>query len=325
MGELVMIEADAANANLVTELSLPRNSIVRKNNGAVTGTGPYVVTKWDGASKHMTLGANDQYWGGRPFLDSIEVEFGKNYRDQVMQLDLGKTDVAEITPEAIRPAQSGDRIVLTSQPEELMTLAFSRDAASNDERRLRSALAQSINTAALNNVIFQGGGEPTGALLPNWLSGYAFLFPTGGDIAAARRNVPRQEGALTLGYDPTDALARIIADRVVLNAHDAGILLQSSTSSATDIRLLRLELPSLDPQLALQELARQLQLPAPAFSNSSVAANYSAENSVLQTRRAIPLLHLRTAVATRPNVHGLAVRPDGTWNLSNVWLSAETP
>jgi hypothetical protein len=39
----------------------------------------------------------------------------------------------------------------------------------------------------------------------------------------------------------------------------------------------------------------------------------------------IPIVYLRTAVATRSNVHGLKLLPDGSWQLDNAWLSAETP
>src|SRR5262249_14989463 len=114
-------------------------------------------------------------------------------------------------------------------------------------------------------------------------------------------------------------------DRIQLNARDAGISLQSTSSATSDVRLVRLPVASLDPQVGLSELARQTHQPPPVFSNDSVSANYSAENILLQKQRLIPLLHLRAAVAVRPNVHGAVMRPDGTWNLRDVWLSPETP
>ncbi len=325
LGELVMVETDSPHPNLPAELALPRNSISRASAGMLIGTGPFTVTKWDTAAKHLSLSANNQYWAGRPFIDSVEIDTGKTYRDQMMLLDLGKADLVEIAPETMRSVQSGTRVVVASAPEELMALVFTRDAASSDDMKQRLALERSIDTTALNNVVFQSGGEPAGALLPNWLSGYAFLFPSGQTGAAGVREKLPSPPAWTLGYDASDAAGHIVADRVALNAKDAGITLQLVSSANADLRLTRFTLPSLVPQVSIAEFARQLHLPLPMFTDSSVTSSYSAENALLQTRRIIPLLHLRSALATRPNVRGLVIRPDGAWSLREAWLSPETP
>ena len=322
LGELVMIETGSPVPNLAAELALPRNGISRRHQGALIGTGPFTVAQWDPAKQHLTLQANDEYWGGRPYIDSIEADLGKNDRDQLMLMDLGKSDLVEVAPEDIRRAQSGNRVVKASQPAELLALFFTREAHSDDEIHLRNALAPSIDSAALNNVVFQSAGEPTGALLPNWLSGYGFVYPAGSD--ATRPRAPHSV-AWTLSCDASDPIARIAADRIVLNAKDAGITLQIVNSDTADIRLIKIPLPSADSATALDELARNFQLPAPNFANASLVSRYTAETASLQTRRAIPLVYLRTAVAFRSNVHGLKLLPDGSWQLDNVWLSAETP
>lgn len=324
LGDLVMIETDAPDAGVPAELSLPRNSIVRRGNGTIVGTGPFTIARWDATAKHLSLAANNQYWAGRPFIDSIEVDFAKSYRDQLMLLDLGKADLAEIAPEQIRAAQSSNRNVLTSMPEELVCLVFTRGPQSDSEVRLRTALARSIDTTALNNVIFQAGGEPAGALLPEWLSGYEFLFASGSEAGRPERSLqPRV--TLTLSYDSADPMARILVDRLSLNARDAGVNLQPAASDNADIRLVRVSLSSLTSQLDLVELARALQLAAPSIGDLSISSLYSAESALMQSHRVIPLLHLRSAIAFRPSIHELAVRPDGTWDLGNAWLSAETP
>ena len=329
LGDLVMIETSSPVPDLAAELALPRNSISRRSEGKLIGTGPFTVAQWDAVKQHLTLQANDQYWAGRPFIDSIEADFGKNNRDQLMLLDLGKSDLIAIGPEDIRRAQAGNRVVKVSQPAELLALLFDRDPQSDDETHMRNALALSIDSAALNNVVFQGGGDPSGALLPNWLSGYAFVFPGGGSAGtggtALRARTPQHIVSWTLSYDAADSVARIVADRILLNAKDAGITLQVSNSENADIHLVRLPLPSSDPEAALSELARDFQLSAPMFSGSSVASLYSAESTLLQTHRVVPIVHLRYAVALRPNVHGFKLSPDGTWQLDNVWLSSENP
>jgi peptide/nickel transport system substrate-binding protein len=326
-GETVMIETDSPAPNLPAELALARNGISRLSDGKLNGTGPFTLDLWD-AGKHVTLKANDQYWAGRPFLDSIEVDLGKNYQPQSVLFDLAKADVIEVAPENIHrmQAQAESRTVLGSQPAELMALIFARDPRSEDETNARDALAMSIDTTAVNNVVLQGGGEPAAALLPNWLSGYAFLFS-----AIAKREGARQERAQahrlppwTLGYDGSDPVARVVAERILLNARDAGIALQLTSSDTSDMRLIRIALASSEPNVALSELARTLQLPQPKFSNGP-ADLYSAEAALLQSRRVIPLLHLRSAVALRANVSDWRPSPISEWQIENVWLTAEKP
>src|ERR1700686_4579423 len=218
LGDLVMIETSSPVPNLAAELALPHNSISRRSEGKLIGTGPFTVLQWDAAKQHLTLQANDQYWAGRPFIDSIEADFGKNDRDELMLMDLGKSDLVEIAPEDIRRAQPGNRVVKASQPAELLALLFTHDAQSDDEIRMRNALALSIDSAALNNVVFQSAGNPSGALLPNWLSGYAFVFPRGDGVGpggtALRAKAPQHLATWTLNYNAADSIARIVADRI---------------------------------------------------------------------------------------------------------------
>jgi peptide/nickel transport system substrate-binding protein len=323
-GDTVIIETETPDPVLPTELALARHSIVRRSNGLI-GTGPFTIAQ-SNAGQRLALKANDQYWAGRPFVDSIDVEFGKNDRDQMMALDLGKADVVEVAPENIRRAQGENRVVVTSPPSELMALIFTADPGSDDEVHARNALASSIDTAALNNVVLQGGGEPTAALLPTWESGYGFVFTDStGNGAHLPQPAQKRSQRWAFSFDTSDPVARVIAQRLSLNARDAGITLDLNSSTTADLRLARIPLPSSEPHVALIELARVLQLPRPKFTNGSVAELYSAEKGLLRSHRVIPLLHLRSAVAARATVHDFRMSPDAMWRLENVWLSVEKP
>jgi peptide/nickel transport system substrate-binding protein len=323
-GDTVIIETETPDPDLPTELALARHSIARRSNGLI-GTGPFTIAQ-SNAGQRLALKANDQYWAGRPFVDSIDVEFGKNDRDQMMALDLGKADVVEVAPENIRRAQGENRVVVTSPPSELMALIFTADPGSDDEVHARNALASSIDTAALNNVVLQGGGEPTAALLPTWESGYGFVFTDStGNGAHLPQPAQKRSQRWAFSFDTSDPVARVIAQRLSLNARDAGITLDLNSSTTADLRLARIPLPSSEPHVALIELARVLQLPRPKFTNGSVAELYSAEKGLLRSHRVIPLLHLRSAVAARATVHDFRMSPDAMWRLENVWLSVEKP
>jgi hypothetical protein len=206
-----------------------------------------------------------------------------------------------------------------------MALVFNRERQSVGDGKLREALALSIDRGAMNNVLLQGAGEPAGAILPNWMTGYAFLFGTTVDLQRARqlRGEVTQLPAWTLGYEGADPLARVIAERVALNAQDAGLTLQPVSAGTPDLRLVRVPLASLDARVALTDFASRVGLPQPRFEEDSVDGLYRAENALLQSQRVIPLLHLRSAVALSGRVRGWAADPDGRWQLLNLWLGTE--
>src|ERR1039457_5259990 len=145
------------------------------------GTGPSRVPALD-PGRRATFAANEDYWGGRPFLDAIDVQLGRGLRDQLADLEFGKVDVVEVGPSDQHRASEHGRTVWSSAPVSLIALAF----APALDPRLREALALSIDRAAMYTVLLQKQGEVSAALLPQWISGYAFAFPTAPDLARAR-------------------------------------------------------------------------------------------------------------------------------------------
>jgi ABC-type oligopeptide transport system substrate-binding subunit len=206
-----------------------------------------------------------------------------------------------------------------------MALAFAHDHQTADESRLRQALALSIDRAALSTVLLQGGGEPAGGLLPNWMTGYEFLFRTDADLPGARqaRGEVRQASVWTLAYDATDPLARVVAERIVLNARDAGITLQLASGKTFDLQLVRIPIVSLDARIALTAVADSLHLPPPKTAGTSSEDLYAAESVLLDSRQVIPLLHLRASYGMTAHVRNWSTAPNGSWHLSEIWLSPD--
>jgi MarR-like DNA-binding transcriptional regulator SgrR of sgrS sRNA len=321
----VIIESNVPNSDLAAWLARSRNAITKRSEGGtLIGTGPFHVSAWQ-PGKKLALAANESYWGGRPFLDAIEIEMGKASRDQLLALDLGKEDVAEVVVEQAHRASSEGRRIVTSAPVELMALVFARDRQSPEESKLRSALALSIDRNSIRSVVLQGAGEPSGGILPNWLSGYGFVFANGQNLDRARElrsEVPRAP-AQTLGYDAVDPLARVIAERIALNARDAGMTLQTTSSGTSDVRLVRMTLASLNPRIALLTIAASAGLTAPKFTGNSAEDLYQAESGMLQAQRIIPLFQLPVSYALSPAVKDWSQDRDGGEHLENVWVGSK--
>ncbi len=324
-GEAVIIERDSAQPDLPAELALPRNGIAKREGGKIAGTGPFVVMQWD-SGKKLVVTARDDYWGGRPFLDSIEIELGKSFREQMVSFDLGKAQVVEVAPEQWHRAATEGRRIEVSAPIELVVLVFNRDSQSAADSKERDALSLSIDRRLLNSVVVQNGGDPAGGLLPNWMTGYGFLFLVEVDLVRAQqeRAEVAQTSGWSLGFDVNDPIERVLAERIVLNARDAGLRLRPA-SGTSDVRLVRVSLASVDAQVALAELTAALGIPPVKINGNSVDDLYLAENNLLKSQRLIPLLHLRTACAVSKTVRNWGKARDGAWRLPDVWLAAERP
>jgi len=316
-GNLLTIDVEASVPSLPAELALPRNLILKRNpNGLPIGTGAFRVAEWQ-PGKLLKLAANEESWSERPFFDAVEIELGKSLRDQALALELGKTDVIEAAPQATG-SNTSPRI-RTSLPIELMVLVFSPNSKAQDGR-LREALALSIDRKPIQSVLLKGAGEPAASALPNWMTGYGSVFSTQANVQRAKVVLAEsRQPALTLSYDPRDPQAQLIAERIALNAREAGITVQVSLSGADDLRLVRVVLPSADPATALREAARQLGLPQPVLHGNAVEDLYQAEHTLLDGHTVIPLFHLPVASAASARVRGWAPDRLGNWNLPDLW------
>ncbi|MFI5111669.1 MAG: ABC transporter substrate-binding protein [Terriglobales bacterium] len=328
IGDAVVIESDQPLPDLPAVLALPRNSIVLRADGKLLGTGPFRVNDFQ-PGRRLTLAALEEGWHERPFVDAIEIQFNRGARDQAMDLELGRADIVEVAPDQLARLNQSGRRVFTSDPVDLLALRFSH--SNLRDARVREAIALSVDRDSIYNVLLQRHGESAAGLLPNWITGYSFLFATAPQVSRARqlRVEAKQTAALTLVYDAADPLARLVAERVALNANDAGITLKTlpSTQNVTvpDIELVRVRLASTDPVVALAEVSRtdRLALPMPEAPPVSFADVYRAASAALQDHWAVPIAYLPAAGAASPRVRNWARTRDGSWQLENVWLAPE--
>jgi peptide/nickel transport system substrate-binding protein len=322
-GESVIISRDMADLELLAQLALPRNAIVKRNSdGMPSGTGPFHIVDWR-PGRSLALAADEDCWRGRPFLDAIEVDMGRSFHEQMTAMELGKADLVEVAAEqAHRISQEGHRLA-SSKPIELVALLFSRDATSPEEKLLREALALSIERSSIRSVLLQGAGEPTASILPNWMSGYGFVFSSDADLVRARqaREQVNKIPSWSVGYDGGDVVARLLAERIALNAKDAGLSLQPTASSVADLRLVRIPLASPDPWIALQEVAT-IEGASPAREGGSLEDLYESERALLTSQRLVPLFHLPVSYAASTTLNNWRLRADGGWSVADAWMGS---
>ena len=304
-GGAIMVPDDRPIEQILRELAGTRSAVVVKaEDGSLLGTGPFRVARWE-AGKSATLAAHDQYWGGRPFLDSISIQMGRSLADQASDFQIGKVDAVEIAARDLRASKQRGTTIASTQPTETVALQFDGGRV---PAPVRLALSLSIDRTAILNVLLQKQGEISGALLPRWLTGYSFLFPGERDLAKAKQLVSAPQ-SLTFGYDRQDAVIRPIAERIAVNANEAGITLRQGTGTA-DVRLVRLPVTASDASLALQDLTTLLRVASPPSANS-----YEVEKALINSSGVIPLFHL-------PRGWMLSSRVKNWPRFEEVWLDA---
>jgi hypothetical protein len=282
----------------------------------------FTIARWE-AGRLAVYEADENAVGGRPFLDSVEILMGRPLRDQASDLDLGKADVVELGPNELRRQPAGRRI-WTSSPVRVLALVFNSHF---EDARVREALALAVDRSAIRTVLLQRQGEISGALLPQWLSGYAFLFASTTDLGRARQLAT---GARPITLSVSDPAARAIAERIALNARDAGLAVSVALQAANaDVALVELRIASADPGKALAKLAADLGLPISPrdlTANASPEQTYAAERALLEGFRVIPLIHLPDVYGVGPRVRGgPGITPLGEWRFENLWLEGTRP
>jgi peptide/nickel transport system substrate-binding protein len=324
VGSLVVFTNDSAMPNLPGLLASDEFLIALtaaadgKSAAGAIGTGPFQVTGFNNGV--LTLAANENCWAGRPFSDVIEIRVRRAVRDQWLDLSLGRVDVVEVPPEQLRQAQQQRFAVLTSAPVALLALQVS-DAGVLANVKLRAAIAAAVDRSALYNVIFQKQGEVTSSLLPQRMSGYSFLFPTDRDLNRAHElRGGLATGAITLSA-VGDGTMQLAAQRIALNLREAGFNVQMAGAGVqhADIVLRKLSITGADPSAALERILWDAGEIAPMVEQTP-AALYKREQSILESRRIVPLLDLPLAYASGAKVRDLHLRGDGTPDLADASL-----
>jgi len=323
VGASVVITSDSPMPNLPSLLAENQFLIHLMDAGdgkeppCCVGTGPFQLAQ----GLPLNLVANENYWGGRPFVDKVEILTNKSVRDQWLDLSVGRADLVEVPAEQLRQAQQQHLTVVASPPVTLLALAVS-DSSVLSNPNLRTAIALAVDRNALSNVIFQKQGEVTASMLPGALTGYSFLFPTDRDLNKAHEvRGGLTSPTLTLAAD-NNPIMQLAAQRLALNLHEAGFTVQvtnAATAQHKDLALLQLTLASSQPQPALESILRSVGVATPVIENTP-AGIYKMEREFLDTHTLIPLLYLPRAYAISGRVRDLRLSPDGTPLLADVSL-----
>jgi peptide/nickel transport system substrate-binding protein len=353
----VAIHGQRPVPDLLEQLASGRYFIFHAQSKSVlVGTGPFVLAETTPATPaeanpsvlkpaRMKFTANEDCWAGRPFLDGVDVTLGDPALRQILNLQVGRTDVIDIPPDLVRKAHLENLRIWSSPPETLLALRFDDAQPATADGRLREALDLALDRDTMANVLLQRQAQPAAGLLPQWLSGYAFLFGTTMNLdrakelrAALPANAAGGMEPLRLRVDAVGDLMKLLGERVAVNARQASLSVQlvshpanaagasGTAAPATGLHLFAWHYDSLSPRAELQELAQYLRSETGAeIANESTDPEklFADELQILETRHVLPLVVLPEYVGIAPNVRNWSVAPSGEWRLADVWIELE--
>lgn len=363
----IVMQFAAPAPDLLEQLASQRYLIFRRNaDGTLLGTGPFFVVETaaalgsTGTSRYKLL-SNEHCWAGRPFVDGVEVNVGVPALRQLFDLQLGKADVVEISPELVRRAGQENLRVWASAPVLLYALQVSAgggsaEASASQKPRIGEALSLAMDRATLASVLLQKQAEPAASFLPQWLSGYAFVFGMESDVARAKEMSSAMFAApggasiagaaaqpLHLRMEGGGDLAKLIAERVAINARQAGIAVQVQTHGVTreaaanagansgrapdttGLRLVAWRYSSLSERAELDAMVTALQLEPLAEEKAVEEAEqlYAREKRLVAEHNLIPLVVLPEYIGLGAAVRDWMPERWGEWHLADVWLDGK--
>ena len=317
-GAEVVIDMPQPWDDLPAILSLPRFAIVKENGPLPIGSGPYKISDWQ-PGRGIVLARNPEYDGAAPYLETIEVRFSQSGSAQGV-------DLRVIDLEQARSLGTNNGVRNESSAE-LYSLRWIESVRIDD--RVRKAVALAIDRGSLALPFSRDGAMPAAGYLPQALSGYEFLFEQKSDVGQAKSLV-RDAGwrlPLPLAYRANDPVARLIAERVAVNAREVGLNVQpigemdAQSATAAVARIVRIPVASEAPAAALYDIAASLGLSTANILGDDDAGHLLAgERELLSDVRALPLLHVPTIIWQNRRVHDVDAASD--WRLDSAWVSA---
>jgi peptide/nickel transport system substrate-binding protein len=337
-GDTLSIETGEATPDLPWALADARHAIVvRGAGGALIGSGPFRIDHVE--SSRLLLKAHEAYWRARPFVDTVQIDMGRPPETQVTDLEGGRADIVSVrATDARRLTRRGLRVA-ASRPREVVALVFEQHRAADSAVAWRRTLAASIKRDAICAVVLQGQAVPARSLLPEWVSGYTRVVALADGPAlppSAVAALPIDQRTILLRVDPADAVIQAIAERLAVDAREAGFALKVQApvglAPRADARLVRVDIPATTADRAFVQTAARLTVrgwPAiDAPGGTALEATYRAEQALLDRLVVVPIVHVPElyGVGERvgSSIHPVA-RPGGGWDLADLWLQGGRP
>lgn len=162
--------------------------LVAKNGGKewlkrnTAGSGPYRVAQWD-PSTQAQLTVNDEYWGSKPQIGTVNLKFINEPSNRVQLLTKGEVElITEIPPKDMEQVKGAPGVTIDSRPSnKILFFAMNNRVQPFDDPRIRQAICYAIPyDKLLSDVMFGQAKRMESAVpssMPGWTNdGYVYKY-----------------------------------------------------------------------------------------------------------------------------------------------------
>ncbi|MEM3510003.1 MAG: ABC transporter substrate-binding protein [Nitrososphaerales archaeon] len=215
------------------------------------GTGPFKFVEWVD-NDHLTLEANEDYWGGRPYLDRIIIRIIPEHSVRILALRTGEIHLTDIPAQYVNTANQSGVIVKSGGATRLFVISINNNPEKGNpvfqNVKVRQALSYAVNRAALIQAVELGYGIPAiGTLIPGlndpWYNPNIKGYPPTGDVAKAKQLLA--EAGYPNGIDMEIEVAGVFA-----NGLNIATILQQQLAQAN----IRVKIKNVDFSIFVEDL-----------------------------------------------------------------------
>jgi len=139
------------------------------------GAGPFKLVRWE-PSKEIVLEANDRYYEGRPFLDTVIFKIGGTFEEMFAEFlngELEDTLIPSAKTDEVRIDPRYRQYQLFRKPTlSLLYIGFNTRIKPFDDARVRRAFKYAVNKEKIVREITKMGSIPADGVLPPGMPGH---------------------------------------------------------------------------------------------------------------------------------------------------------
>jgi peptide/nickel transport system substrate-binding protein len=146
------------------------NSFMASN---LVGTGPYMMTQWV-MGDHITLMRNPYYWGPRPYLNEIIINYREDPSTRFLDMKSKSVQVAEVDPDLLSGLSGVSGVVVKTigLSLDVGTIGLDTQLFPTNNVNVRLAIEHAINYSFIDNSIFDGYAASFAGPIPMGMFGY---------------------------------------------------------------------------------------------------------------------------------------------------------
>ena len=170
--------------NNVTNANMVKDKFNTEKN---IGTGPFVISEYK-KGEAIILTRNDNYWGGKPFLDSIQLRIIPDEQSRLIALQTGEVDFEQINPKYVAELVGNQNLqIITNVVDMQYHYRLNVSKPNLKDKRTRQALFYALDRSAILQALNIGYGQIADSPFNPVVTAYAADSTYSNDIEKAKK------------------------------------------------------------------------------------------------------------------------------------------